>query len=143
MRPAELRGLRQLQAAAGDKFLHSLVLHDHDRITPANVKIIDFAALHWVVQSLLVHVRRTLRTELPGGFTHLLRAELLLTAQSSFVETQHLQIRDLQKASTGSARTEVLVQHSPKSMSYIKLIGKVKKLLKEFQHGRQGACTKK
>ncbi len=34
VRPADLRGLRLLQAAVGDKFLHGLVLHDHDRITP-------------------------------------------------------------------------------------------------------------
>lgn len=34
VRPNDLRGLRQLQAATGDKFVHGLVLHDHDRITP-------------------------------------------------------------------------------------------------------------
>lgn len=34
VRPNDLRGLRQLQAATGDKFVQGLVLHDHDRITP-------------------------------------------------------------------------------------------------------------
>lgn len=34
VRAQDLRGLRQLQAVAGDKFIHGLVLHDHDRITP-------------------------------------------------------------------------------------------------------------
>lgn len=34
VRPNDLRGLRQLQAATGDKFVHGLVLHDHDRIIP-------------------------------------------------------------------------------------------------------------
>ena len=34
VRSADLRGLRQLQAAVGDKFVQGLVLHDHDRITP-------------------------------------------------------------------------------------------------------------
>lgn len=34
VRPHDLRGLRQLQAAAGDNFVQGLVLHDHDRITP-------------------------------------------------------------------------------------------------------------
>ena len=34
VRPQDLRGLRQLQAAVGDKFVRGLVLHDHDRITP-------------------------------------------------------------------------------------------------------------
>jgi len=34
----DLRGLRQLQAAVGDKFVYGLVLHDHDRITPFDEK---------------------------------------------------------------------------------------------------------
>lgn len=34
VRPHDLRGLRQLQAATGDNFVQGLVLHDHDRITP-------------------------------------------------------------------------------------------------------------
>jgi predicted AAA+ superfamily ATPase len=32
-------GLRQLQAAVGDKFVQGLVLHDHDRITPFDEKL--------------------------------------------------------------------------------------------------------
>lgn len=39
VRTQDLRGLRQLQAAAGDKFIHGLVLHDHDRITPFDEKL--------------------------------------------------------------------------------------------------------
>ncbi len=39
VRPQDLRGLRQLQAAVGDKFVHGLVLHDHDRITPFDEKL--------------------------------------------------------------------------------------------------------
>lgn len=34
VRPQDLRGLRQLQAATGKQFVQGLVLHDHDRITP-------------------------------------------------------------------------------------------------------------
>lgn len=34
VRPQDLRGLRQLQAATGSQFVQGLVLHDHDRITP-------------------------------------------------------------------------------------------------------------
>lgn len=34
VRPQDLRGLRQLQAATGNQFVQGLVLHDHDRITP-------------------------------------------------------------------------------------------------------------
>jgi hypothetical protein len=37
--PQDLRGLRQLQAAVGDKFVQGLVLHDHDRITPFDEKL--------------------------------------------------------------------------------------------------------
>lgn len=37
--PKDLRGLRQLQAAVGDKFVQGLVLHDHDRITPFDEKL--------------------------------------------------------------------------------------------------------
>lgn len=39
VRPQDLRGLRQLQAAVGDRFVHGLVLHDHDRITPFDEKL--------------------------------------------------------------------------------------------------------
>lgn len=39
VRPQDLRGLRQLQEAVGDKFIHGLVLHDHDRITPFEEKL--------------------------------------------------------------------------------------------------------
>jgi len=35
----DLRGLRRLQAAAGDRFVHGLVLHDHDRITPFDARL--------------------------------------------------------------------------------------------------------
>ncbi|BCO29783.1 hypothetical protein MIZ03_4707 [Rhodoferax lithotrophicus] len=31
--------MRQLQAAVGNKFVHGLVLHDHDRITPFDEKL--------------------------------------------------------------------------------------------------------
>ncbi|WP_394757402.1 ATP-binding protein [Rhodoferax sp.] len=34
VRAHDLRGLRKLQEAVGDKFVQGLVLHDHDRITP-------------------------------------------------------------------------------------------------------------
>jgi len=34
VRPSDIRGLRQLKAATGDRFLRGLVLHDYDRITP-------------------------------------------------------------------------------------------------------------
>jgi predicted AAA+ superfamily ATPase len=34
VRPSDIKGLRQLKAATGDRFLRGLVLHDHDRITP-------------------------------------------------------------------------------------------------------------
>ena len=39
VRPHDLRGLRQLQAAVGSKFVQGLVLHDHDRITPFDAKL--------------------------------------------------------------------------------------------------------
>jgi predicted AAA+ superfamily ATPase len=39
VRPQDLRGLRQLQAAVGDKFVQGLVLHDHDCITPFDEKL--------------------------------------------------------------------------------------------------------
>ncbi|MBK9234712.1 MAG: ATP-binding protein [Rhodoferax sp.] len=39
VRPPDLRGLRQLQAAVGDKFVQGLVLHDHDRVTPFDEKL--------------------------------------------------------------------------------------------------------
>ena len=34
-----MRGLRQLQAAVRDKFVHGLVLHDHDSNTPFDEKL--------------------------------------------------------------------------------------------------------
>ncbi|MEZ2127833.1 MULTISPECIES: ATP-binding protein [unclassified Sinorhizobium] len=39
VRASDVRGLRQLQAATGDRFLQGLVLHDHDRITPFGEQI--------------------------------------------------------------------------------------------------------
>lgn len=39
VRPPDLRGLRQLQAAVGNKFVQGLVLHDHDRITPFDERL--------------------------------------------------------------------------------------------------------
>ncbi len=39
VRASDLRGLRQLQAATGDKFVHGLLLHDHDRITPFDERL--------------------------------------------------------------------------------------------------------
>ncbi|MGN8021195.1 ATP-binding protein [Phyllobacterium sp. 22229] len=39
VRQQDLRGLRQLQEAAGDRFVHGIVLHDHDRITPFGEKL--------------------------------------------------------------------------------------------------------
>lgn len=39
VRAQDLRGLRQLQAAVGDKFVHGLLLHDHDRITPFDERL--------------------------------------------------------------------------------------------------------
>jgi uncharacterized protein len=39
VRSNDLRGLRQLQAAVGNKFVQGLVLHDHDRITPFDEKL--------------------------------------------------------------------------------------------------------
>ena len=39
VRAEDLRGLRQLQAAVGDKFVQGLVLHDHDRITPFDARL--------------------------------------------------------------------------------------------------------
>jgi uncharacterized protein len=39
VRSNDLRGLRQLQAAVGSKFVQGLVLHDHDRITPFDQKL--------------------------------------------------------------------------------------------------------
>lgn len=35
----DFRGLRQLQAAVGDRFVRGLVLHDHDRITPFSERL--------------------------------------------------------------------------------------------------------
>lgn len=39
VRSHDFRGLRQLQAAAGDKFVQGILLHDHDRMTPIGEKI--------------------------------------------------------------------------------------------------------
>jgi uncharacterized protein len=39
VRSKDFRGLRQLEAAAGDKFVHGFLLHDHDRMTPISEKI--------------------------------------------------------------------------------------------------------
>ncbi|MBV1702866.1 MAG: ATP-binding protein [Hyphomicrobiales bacterium] len=39
LRPKDLNGLRKLQEAAGDKFVHGIVLHDHDRMTPFTEKL--------------------------------------------------------------------------------------------------------
>ncbi len=39
LKPKDLNGLRKLQAAAGDKFMHGIVLHDHDRMTPFSKKL--------------------------------------------------------------------------------------------------------
>ncbi|MCB8829770.1 DUF4143 domain-containing protein, partial [Escherichia coli] len=39
VRQHDLRGLRQLQEAVGDRFVHGIVLHDHDRITPFGEKL--------------------------------------------------------------------------------------------------------
>jgi predicted AAA+ superfamily ATPase len=39
VRAQDLRGLRKLQAAVGDKFVQGLVLHDHDRITPFDERL--------------------------------------------------------------------------------------------------------
>ena len=47
VRSQYLRGLRQLQAAVGNKFVHGLVRHDHDRTTPFDEK------LHAVPMSML------------------------------------------------------------------------------------------
>ncbi|WP_371742566.1 hypothetical protein [Ensifer sp. ENS09] len=35
----DFRGLRQLQEAVGDRFLHGTVLHDHDRVAPFGDKL--------------------------------------------------------------------------------------------------------
>ena len=39
VRPSDIKGLRQLKAATGDRFLRGLVLHDHDRFTPFDENI--------------------------------------------------------------------------------------------------------
>lgn len=40
VRPEDVKGLRQLKAATGDRFLRGIVLHDHDRITPFGDNIV-------------------------------------------------------------------------------------------------------
>lgn len=39
LRPKDFSGLQKLQAAAGDKFVQGVILHDHDRVTPFSEKI--------------------------------------------------------------------------------------------------------
>ncbi len=39
LRPKDFSGLQKLQAAAGDKFMQGVILHDHDRVTPFSEKI--------------------------------------------------------------------------------------------------------
>jgi uncharacterized protein len=39
VRGQDFRGLRQLEAAAGDKFIRGILLHDHDQMTPISEKI--------------------------------------------------------------------------------------------------------
>ena len=39
VRAQDFRGLRQLQEAAGNRFVRGLVLHDHDRVTPFGEKL--------------------------------------------------------------------------------------------------------
>lgn len=39
VRADDFRGLRQLQATVGDRFIRGLVLHDHDRVTPFGEKL--------------------------------------------------------------------------------------------------------
>ncbi|UWU26021.1 ATP-binding protein (plasmid) [Rhizobium sp. CB3060] len=47
IRPSDIKGLRQLKAATGDRFLRGLVLHDHDRITPfeENISAVPLSSL--------------------------------------------------------------------------------------------------
>jgi len=39
LRRSDFAGLRKLEAAAGDRFVRGLILHDHDRITPVSERI--------------------------------------------------------------------------------------------------------
>lgn len=39
LRRGDFSGLRKLEAAAGDKFVRGLVLHDHDALRPVSEKI--------------------------------------------------------------------------------------------------------
>lgn len=39
LRRSDFAGLRKLEAAAGERFVRDLILHDHDRITPISEKI--------------------------------------------------------------------------------------------------------
>lgn len=39
LRQKDFSGLQKLQAAAGDKFVQGVILHDHDRVTPFSEKI--------------------------------------------------------------------------------------------------------
>ncbi|WP_184377529.1 ATP-binding protein [Rhizobium sp. BK619] len=50
VRPSDIKGLRQLKAATGDRFLQGLVIHDHDRVTPfdENISAIPISSL-WML----------------------------------------------------------------------------------------------
>ncbi|RFB87112.1 AAA family ATPase [Rhizobium leguminosarum bv. trifolii] len=50
VRPSDIRGLRQLKATTGDRFLQGLILHDHDRVTPfdENISAIPISSL-WML----------------------------------------------------------------------------------------------
>ncbi|AYD04829.1 ATP-binding protein [Neorhizobium sp. NCHU2750] len=50
VRPSDIKGLQQLKAATGDRFLRGLVLHDHDRITPFedNISAVPISTL-WML----------------------------------------------------------------------------------------------
>ena len=39
LRRSDFAGLRKLEAAAGDRFVRGVILHDHDRITPVSERI--------------------------------------------------------------------------------------------------------
>lgn len=49
LRRGDFSGLRKLEAAAGDKFVYGLLLHDHDRITPYSERIMG-APMSWLWQ---------------------------------------------------------------------------------------------
>jgi hypothetical protein len=70
------------------------------------------------------------------------KAMLNKSVRVELVETQPLQIRDLQKASTGSARTEVLVQRSPNGMVSKANANKIQRfaIFMAFVDGSNAAC---